>query len=79
MIRPEYYRNGGDIDVIEFARIVIGEDAAKHFCQVNIIKYAVRYAKKNGIEDLEKARTYIARLKELEGAIDGAKNQNGAV
>jgi len=29
------------------------------FCEGNIIKYVTRYADKNGIEDLKKARHYL--------------------
>ncbi|WP_082603347.1 DUF3310 domain-containing protein [Lacticaseibacillus nasuensis] len=36
----------------------------------NIIKYVVRYPKKNGIEDLLKTRTYLNRLIERTEAND---------
>ena len=65
MIKPSYYHKG-NIDVIEFARQTIGLEKTTGFCQINIIKYVVRYKDKNGIEDLKKARTYIDRLIELE-------------
>lgn len=29
------------------------------FCEGNVIKYVCRYKKKNGVEDLKKARQYI--------------------
>lgn len=32
------------------------------FCEGNIIKYVTRWRKKNGIEDLMKAKTYLDRL-----------------
>jgi len=32
----------------------------------NVIKYVVRYKKKNGVEDLRKARHYIDKLIEVE-------------
>ena len=31
-------------------------------CQANLIKYTLRWQKKNGVEDLKKARYYIDRL-----------------
>ncbi len=36
----------------------MGED----FCAGNVIKYVSRYKKKNGLEDLKKARWYLDRL-----------------
>ena len=36
------------------------------FMEGNIIKYVCRYSRKNGIEDLKKARHYIDILIELE-------------
>lgn len=36
------------------------------FIEANIIKYVVRHKKKNGKQDLEKARDYINKLIELE-------------
>jgi len=30
-----------------------------NFCQGNVIKYICRYSRKNGIEDLEKAKQYV--------------------
>ena len=67
MIKPAYYHNGG-IDVIEYLQVQFGRQAAIEFCRGNVIKYITRYQEKNGIEDLEKAQTYIERMKELEGA-----------
>lgn len=32
------------------------------FCEGNIIKYVTRWRKKNGLEDLMKAKTYLDRL-----------------
>lgn len=32
------------------------------FCEGNIIKYVTRWRKKNGLEDLYKAKTYLDRL-----------------
>ena len=75
MIKPSYYHKG-NIDVIEFARQSLGIEKAKGFCQINIIKYVVRYQEKNGIEDLEKARTYLARLKELESLTNEPTNKS---
>ena len=32
------------------------------FSEANVIKYVTRYKKKNGVEDLRKARWYLDRL-----------------
>jgi glutamate mutase epsilon subunit len=32
------------------------------FCEGNVIKYVTRWRKKNGLEDLYKAKTYLDRL-----------------
>ncbi len=36
------------------------------FCEGNVIKYVCRHRKKNGIEDLKKAKHYLELLAELE-------------
>lgn len=64
-IKPDYYHQNG-IDVIRYIELSQGKQAAKEFCRGNVIKYVTRYDKKNGIEDLQKAQTYINRLIEME-------------
>ncbi len=66
MIKPTYYHQNGT-DVIKMIELLRGKQAAKEFCVGNVLKYTIRYDKKNGVEDLQKAQTYIARLIELEG------------
>lgn len=54
-VKPDHYAL--PIDVTTFcAENEIG------FIEGNIIKYVVRYKKKNGLEDLEKAKEYLNRL-----------------
>ena len=65
MIKPDYYMDGG-MDVIDYAVMKFGAESAKAFCRINVIKYLTRFDQKNGIEDLEKAHTYIVRLIEIE-------------
>lgn len=48
------------IDAIESA--TEGLDGIEAFCTGNAIKYAWRWKKKGGVEDLEKARWYLDRL-----------------
>ena len=46
------------------------------FCKGNIIKYVHRYRFKNGVEDLEKAKSYIDELISFEKRSKG-KNEVG--
>jgi hypothetical protein len=65
---PEYYRGDGGMqpfDVID----AFGLD----FYEGNIIKYVCRWRKKNGIEDLYKARTYLNKLIERIDKADQAE------
>ena len=55
--KPKHYDSKSDIDVIDFCNMYDLD-----FTEGNIIKYKVRYKKKNGIEDIFKANEYIQRL-----------------
>ena len=59
---PNHYQSNTGIEVIDviksFTSELSGEEA---FCIGNAIKYVCRYSKKNGVEDLEKAKWYIDR------------------
>lgn len=57
-LAPAYY-NSGDQDLIALA-FSLGK--GEHFCAVNVAKYALRYDKKDGLQDLNKARVYLDRL-----------------
>lgn len=59
-IKPEYY-NKGKIEVWDF----INDQNLNYFAG-NIIKYVCRYKDKNGIEDLNKAKTYLEKLIKIE-------------
>ena len=48
------------IDAIESA--TIGLDGPSGYCVGNLIKYVWRFSKKNGLEDLHKAKWYLERL-----------------
>lgn len=65
LIKPDYYRQNGT-DVIDFIETMHGVQAAIEFCRGNVYKYTCRFQEKNGIEDLQKAKTYINRLMKLE-------------
>lgn len=59
---PNHYQSESGLEVIDvikaFTSELSGEEA---FCIGNAIKYICRYSKKNGTEDLEKAKWYIDR------------------
>lgn len=63
--KPDHYHKNG-IDVIGFAQMQLPPEQLKGFCRVNVLKYVTRYDRKNGVQDLEKARFYIDKLIELE-------------
>lgn len=46
----------GEVEPIDLIRSL---GIIEEFCAGNIIKYVSRYRKKNGLEDLEKARVYL--------------------
>jgi hypothetical protein len=54
-INPDYYREGG-IETYDFI-------AAKRLCFAlgNVVKYVVRYGRKDGVQALYKARWYLDR------------------
>ena len=54
---PKHY--DGKYECIEVMRDVFGEDAVKNFCILNAFKYIWRHNKKNGTEDLKKAKWYL--------------------
>lgn len=60
---PSHYKSETGleaIDVIEaFTFDLLGIEA---FCTGNTLKYLCRWKKKNGLEDLKKARWYLNRL-----------------
>ncbi len=61
-IRPDYYKSKG-LEVIDVIK-VFGSDLSgvEAFYFGNILKYLCRFNKKNGVEDLRKARTYLDLL-----------------
>ena len=64
MNRPSHYTQGEVecIDAIESATIgLVGIIAV---CVGNVIKYVWRFARKNGIEDLDKADYYLQKLRQ---------------
>lgn len=58
---PEHYNNG-DIECIDAIYSALGKDGGDYFCTGNALKYLWRWRKKNGLEDIRKARWYIDRM-----------------
>ena len=62
---PPHYKQGG-IECIEAIKASMSAEEFQGYLKGNAIKYLWRYRHKNGVEDLEKANWYTARLaKEL--------------
>lgn len=59
--KQEHYTANG-IEPIEIMRQNMTQDEYRGFLLGNIIKYPLRYKRKNGLEDLKKAKTYLTWL-----------------
>ena len=55
-------------ECIEVMQSIFGAEKVKAFCELNAFKYMWRSNKKNGTEDLKKARFYTDYLIKMEGA-----------
>jgi hypothetical protein len=57
---PPHYQSESGIEVIDVIDDFVDDPAS--YYKGNIIKYVLRYEKKAGVEDLEKARWYLNKL-----------------
>lgn len=64
VIHPSHYADK-QIEVIDYIKDTLSDEQYKGYCRGNIIKYISRYDKKNGLEDLLKARVYLDWLIEV--------------
>lgn len=62
---PSHYNQGG-IECIDAMESAFGKEAVKDFCLCNAFKYLWRSRNKNGLEDIQKAKWYLNKFKELE-------------
>ena len=63
---PSHYQGKVECsDCIESA--IAGLNGIEAFCTGNAIKYLYRWKRKNGIEDLKKAKYYIDKIISIEG------------
>ena len=58
---PAHYAGNG-MQVIDAIKAFFGEREYVGFLWGNVVKYVLRYRKKGGVEDLEKARWYLNKL-----------------
>jgi hypothetical protein len=65
---PSHYADG-KVECIDAMEVVLKDlQGMEALCTGNVLKYIWRWKKKNGIEDLRKAKWYLERLiKLLEG------------
>lgn len=63
---PNHYIGTGGIQVKDVMKAFMSPERYAGFCQGNIIKYILRYKKKNGITDLGKCRDYLDELIDTE-------------
>ena len=64
-IKPNHYRmniNGVDIETRDIMQAVATEEEYNGFLYCNVIKYILRAKRKNGIEDMKKAKLYLEWL-----------------
>lgn len=66
---PSHYETG-KFECFDVMREVLGDNVVKDFCIANTFKYIYRHKRKNGVEDIKKAKWYIDKYLELE------KNKN---
>ena len=70
---PSHYCTG-KYECIEVMTEVFGKKAVQDFCRCNAFKYLYRSDRKNGIEDIKKARWYINKFIDLEEELKDEKN-----
>ncbi len=68
---PSHYQGSNGIETIECIEAAMSKEAFKGYVQGNVIKYVMRYERKNGIEDLYKAQWYLNRLIDIIETTEG--------
>lgn len=65
--KPNHYQIAGGKQLWDVMPEMGSAEEFLGYCKYNVLKYVCRYKKKNGIEDLKKAKAYIDRMiRELE-------------
>lgn len=70
---PPHYTAGGVECIDALTAATVGLEGIEAVCTANAIKYLWRWKRKNGVEDLRKARWYIDRLISLSAAPQSPK------
>ena len=72
---PKHYADTcGGIECIEAIEASMSMEEFKGFLKGNVQKYVWRYAQKNGVEDLKKAKWYLERLITVAAMEEALKN-----
>ena len=61
---PAHYESG-QFECIDVMEETQGTEAVLAFCLCNAFKYLYRHRRKNGVEDIEKARWYLDKYIEI--------------
>ena len=61
---PSHYETG-KFECFDVMREAFGDEAVKNFCICNAFKYLYRHKRKNGVEDIRKAKWYIDKFLEI--------------
>lgn len=67
---PSHYETG-KFECIDVMLETQGKEAVMDFCMCNAFKYLYRHRRKNGVEDIKKAKWYINKYIELAEGGDG--------
>ena len=67
---PSHYQGSQGLEVIEVHKNFLTKEELRGYYKGNTLKYLLRERKKNGLEDLKKARKHLDWLIELEGNYD---------
>lgn len=59
---PKHYLLNNGMQSVDVLRASMTKEAFEGWCEGNILKYLLRWRKKNGVEDLKKARVYCGWL-----------------
>ena len=68
-INPNHYKTGG-IECWDAMEQVYGIQETMIFCKLNAFKYLWRCDRKNGSEDIQKAKVYLEKYLELNNKLD---------
>jgi hypothetical protein len=58
--KPAHYQ--GKVEAIDAIESSMSNEAFKGYLHGNILKYVIRFSRKNGVEDLRKAEWYLNKL-----------------